>query len=54
MALLLMGILLISISYFTFRFESILLIGQFVALFALYFFLGFQKKDFSLKEIITF
>ncbi|WP_375580994.1 hypothetical protein ABWH96_08275 [Marivirga tractuosa] len=54
MALLLMGILLISISYFTFRFESILLLGQFVALFALYLFLGFQKKDFSLKEIITF
>jgi hypothetical protein len=54
MALLLMGILLISISYFTFRFESILLLGQFVALFALYLFLGFQRKAFSLKEIITF
>jgi hypothetical protein len=54
MALLLMSALLISISYFTFRFESILLIGQFVALFALYLLLAFQKKDFSLKEIITF
>ncbi|MGM0579098.1 MAG: hypothetical protein ACQETL_00355 [Bacteroidota bacterium] len=54
MALLLMSALLISISYFTFRFESILLIGQFVALFAFYLFLAFQKKEFSLKEIITF
>jgi hypothetical protein len=54
MALLLMSALLINISYFTFRFESVGLIGQFVALFALYLFLAFQKKEFSLKEIITF
>jgi hypothetical protein len=54
MALLLMSALLINISYFTFRFESIMLIGQFVALFTLYLLLAFQKKDFSLKEIITF
>ncbi len=49
-----MGVLLITISYFTFRYESSLLIGQFIVLFALYLFLAFQKKDFSLKEIITF
>lgn len=48
-----MGALLISISYFTFRYESILLIGQFVALFVLYLSLSNQKNDFSLKEIIA-
>ncbi|ADR23336.1 hypothetical protein MATR_28150 [Marivirga tractuosa] len=53
MALLVMSALLISISYFTFRFESVLILGQFVALFALYLYLAFQKKNFSLKEIIT-
>lgn len=54
MALLLMSALLISISYFTFRFESLLLIGQFVAIFAIYLFLAYRKSDFSLKEIIGF
>jgi len=53
-AVVIMGALLISISYFTFRFESILLTGQYVALFAIYLFLAYRKIDFSLKEIITF
>lgn len=49
-----MGALLISISYFTFRFESMLLIGQFIALFSLYIYLSYRKNGFSLKEIIAF
>jgi len=49
-----MGALLISISYFTFRYESILLIGQFIFLFALYLLLFFQKKNFTIREIIAF
>lgn len=48
------GTLLISISYFTFRYESTLLIGQFVILFALYLFSADRKNDFTLKEIIAF
>ncbi len=47
-----MGALLISISYFTLRYESSFLIGQFILLFALYLFLTYQKNKFSLKEII--
>lgn len=54
MALLLMSALLISISYYTLRYESALLIGQFIALFGSYLFLTYRKIDFSLKEIITF
>ncbi|WMN12945.1 hypothetical protein QYS49_35070 [Marivirga salinae] len=53
-AVMIMGVLLITISYLTFRYESSLLIGQFLTLFALYLFLAFQKKEFSLNEIITF
>jgi alpha-1,6-mannosyltransferase len=49
-----MSILLISISYFTFRYESVLLIAQYIALFVLYLFLTYQKNQFSLKEIIAF
>tara|TARA_R110002012_G_scaffold252147_1_gene430635 strand:+ start:471857 stop:473119 length:1263 start_codon:yes stop_codon:yes gene_type:complete len=46
--------LLISTSYFTFRYENILLIAQYTALFVLYLFLAYQKDRFSLKEIIAF
>ncbi|WP_340152332.1 hypothetical protein [uncultured Marivirga sp.] len=52
--LLLMCTLLISTSYFTFRYENILLIAQYTALFVLYLFLAYQKDRFSLKEIIAF
>ncbi|HET8861453.1 hypothetical protein [Marivirga sp.] len=53
-AVVIFGTLLISISYFTFRYESTLLIGQFVILFALYLFSADRKNDFTLKEIIAF
>lgn len=53
-AIVLMGALLINISYFTFRHESLLLVGQFAGLFALYLFFAYRRKDFSLKELIAF
>lgn len=49
-----MSALLISISYFTFRYESLLLVAQFIGLFVLYWFLAYQKNQFSSKEIIAF
>lgn len=48
-----MAVLFISSSYFTLRYESLLLTSQFVALFAIYVFMAFQKKWFSMKEIVV-
>ena len=42
-----------SISYFTFRYESLLLIGQFALIFAIYLYLAYHKNGFSLKEILV-
>lgn len=52
-AALLLGLLLISISYFTKRHESILLLSQYTLLFGLYLFTSNQKEKFSHKEIIS-
>jgi hypothetical protein len=49
-----LGFLLISISYFTLRYESLILSTQYIGLFALYLFLAYRRKDFSLKEVIFF
>lgn len=51
-AIFIFAALLISISYFTQRYESTLLLGQFTALFSIYIFLSFHKEAFSLKAII--
>lgn len=52
-AILLLGLLLISISYFTERHESILLLSQYTLLFGLYVFASNNKKRFSDKEILS-
>jgi len=49
-----MGLLLISISYFTFRHESVLLLSQFSLVFGLYLLLAFKRTIFSIKEITGF
>jgi hypothetical protein len=49
-----MGVFLISISYFTFRHESVLLLSQFSLVFGLYLLLAFKRTIFSIKEITAF
>lgn len=46
------GLILMSISYFTPRYESLLLLSQFTVLFGVYLFLSLSKEKLSLKEII--
>ena len=50
--LLLFGLLLISISYFTARHDSVALITQYILLFSAYAWLLFQKTDWSFKQLI--
>lgn len=51
-ACIIFGALLINISYFTQRYESALLLGQYTALFGTYIYLAYHKEAFSLKSII--
>jgi len=49
-----MSFLLISISYYTERFESTLLISQYLLLFGIYLYFCLQKEKFTVQEIISY
>jgi len=49
-----MSFLLISISYYTERFESTLLISQYLLLFGIYLYFCLQKEKFTVREVISF